>query len=74
MEAQIQVNKAEIADTVAISQLRFEMEQSVAVSDEAKEMQAQQSLDIKKLKVAPANETVNAENERRSKQEECKKR
>ena len=74
MKAQIQANKTETADTVTIAQLRSELEQSRVFSEEAKAMQAQQSLEIEKLKVALANETVNVENEREAKQEAFKKR
>ena len=76
MKAQIQANKAETADTVIISQLRLELEQSHTDSEEAKKLQAQQSLEIEKLKVALAtgNETVDVKNEREAIQEAFKER
>ena len=72
MEAQIQVDKAETQYTV--SQLRLELEQSRVFSEEANKLQAQQRLQIEKLKVALASETVNVENEREAKQEAFKER
>ena len=74
MKAEIQANKAETADAVTIAQLRSELEQSRVFSEEANKIRAQQSLEIEKLKVALANETVNVENEREAKQEAFKKR
>ena len=74
MKARINVNKADAEYTVTIAQLRSELEQSRVFSEEANKIRAQQSLEIEKLKVALANETVNVENEREAKQEAFKKR
>ena len=74
MKAQKQVNKADAESIVAIAQLRLELEQSHASSEEAKKLQVQQSAEIEKLKAALANETVNVEDERNAKQEALKER
>ena len=74
LKAQIQVGKVESQYTVAVARLRSESEQSHTVSEEANKLQTQQSLEIEKLKVALATETVNVENERRAKQEAFKER
>ena len=74
MNARFQVNKVDTEYTVTIAQLRSELEQSHVFSEEAKQLQAQQSLEIEKLKVALANETVNVENEREAKQKAFKER
>ena len=74
MKAQIQAKKGETEETVSISQLRLELEQSHAVSEETNKLQAQYRLEIEKLKVALANETANVENERKAKQQAFKER
>ena len=74
MKAEIQANKAETADAVTIAQLRSELEQSRVFSEEANKIRAQQSLEIEKLKVALANETVSVENEREAMQKAFKER
>ena len=74
LKAQMQVNKDETQYTVTIEQLRSELERSYSVSAGAKKLQAQQSLEMEKLKVALGNETVHAENEREAKQEALRER
>ena len=75
MKAQIEANKNEIEQYVGIvEQLRSELEQGRKVADEAKQLQAQQDLEIEKLKAALANETANVENERAAKQEALQER
>ena len=75
MKAQIEANKNEIEQYVGIvEQLRSELEQGRKVADEAKQLQAQQDLEIEKLKAALANETANVENERAAKQETLQER
>ena len=72
LQAQIQVDKAESQYTVAHSP--SDLERSHTVSEEAKKLQSRESLQIKKLKVALATETVNVEKERKAKQEAFKER
>ena len=75
MKAQIEANKNEIEQYEGIvEQLRSELEQGRKVADEAKQLQAQQDLEIEKLKAALANETANVENERAAKQEALQER
>ena len=74
LKARIQVDKAETQYTVTVAQLRLELEQSHAVSEETNKLQAQYRLEIEKLKVALANETANVENERKAKQQAFKER
>ena len=75
LKAQIEANKNEIEQYVGIvEQLRSELEQGRKVADEAKQLQAQQDLEIEKLKAALANETANVENERAAKQEALQER
>ena len=75
MKAQTEADKNEIEQYVGIvEQLRSELEQGRKIADEAKQLQAQQDLEIEKLKAALANETANAENERAAKQEALQER
>ena len=87
LKAQIEANKAETERMLiqvkegeaerymlTVQQLRLELKQSHRVCEEGKQLQAQQSLQIEKLKVALANETVKVENEREAKQEAFKER
>ena len=75
MKAQTEADKNEIEQYVGIvEQLRSELEQGRKVADEAKQLQAQQDLEIEKLNAALANETANVENERAAKQEALQER
>ena len=75
MKAQTEADKNEIEQYVGIvEQLRSELEQGRKIADEAKQLQAQQDLEIEKLKAALANETTNVENERAAKQEALQER
>ena len=74
MKAQIQDSRADAEYTVTIAQLRSELEQNRVFSDEASKLQAQQRLEIEKLKVALADETVGVENEREDMQKAFKER
>ena len=75
MKAQIEANKAETEQYInTVEQLRSELEQGRKIADEAKQLQAQQDLEIEKLKAALANETANVENERAAKQEALQER
>ena len=74
MKEQILVIEKDADATVNNAQLRLELDVSRAVGEEAKKLQAQQSLQIEKLKVALATETVNVEKERKAKQEAFKER
>ena len=75
MKAQTEADKNEIEQYVGIvEQLRSELEQGRKIADEAKQLQAQQDLEIEKLKAALANETANVENERAAKQEALQER
>ena len=75
LQAQIEVNNNKIVQYAAtVEQLRSELEQGRKIADEAKQLQAQQDLEIEKLKAALANETANAENERAAKQEALQER
>ena len=59
---------------LTVEQLRSKLKKSKTANKEAKKNQAQQGLEIKKLKVALANETVNVRNAREAKQEAFKER
>ena len=75
LKAQIEANKNEIEQYVVIvEQLRSELEQGRTIADEAKQLQAQQDLEIEKLKAALANEAANVGNEREAKQEALQER
>ena len=75
LKAQIEANKAETEQYInTVEQLRSELEQSRAAGEEAKQLQAQQDLEIEKLNAALANETANVENERAAKQEALQER
>ena len=74
MKEQILVIEKDADSTVNNAQLRLELDVSRAVSEEAKTLQAQQSLEIKKLKAALVNETVNVRKEHDAKLEACKER
>ena len=75
MKAQTETDKNEIEQYVGIvEQLRSELEQGRKIADEAKQLQAQQDLEIEKLKAALANETTNVENERAAKQKALQER
>ena len=75
LKAQIEANKNEIEQYVVIvEQLRSELEQGRKIADEAKQLQAQQDLEIEKLKAALANEAANVGNEREAKQEALQER
>ena len=72
LQAQIEANKAETERYIAtVEQLRLELEQS---REEAKKMQAQQTVQLGNLKAALANETANSRNEREKKQAAIKER
>ena len=75
MEAQIEANKAEIEQYIAtVEQLRLELEQSRRACAEAKQLQAQQGVEIEKLKAALANAIAHLRNERAAKQQALKQR
>ena len=74
LQAHILVIEEGTDSTVTNAQLCLELEISRAVSEEAKQLQAQQSLEIEKLKVALVNEAVHVENEREAKLEAWKER
>ena len=74
LKEQILVIEKDADSTVNNAQLRLELDVSRAVSEEAKQLQAQQSLEIEKLKVALVNEAVHVENEREAKLEAWKER
>ena len=68
LKAQNEINKNEIEQYVVIvEQLRSELEQG-------RTLQAQQDLEIEKLKAALANETTIVENEHAAKQEALQER
>ena len=74
MKEQILVIEKDADATVNNAQLRLELDVSRAVGEEAKKLQAQQSLQIEKLKAALVNETVNVRKEHDAKLEACKER
>ena len=67
-------SECEVDANVTNAQLRLELEVSRAVSEEAKTLQAQQSLQIEHLKAALVNEAVHVGNEREAKLEAYKER
>ena len=75
LQAQIEVNNNKIVQYAAtVEQLRSELEQGRKIADEAKQLQAQQDLEVEKLKAALANETANVENARAAKQHALQER
>ena len=75
LKAQIEAYKANTERYITtVEQLRLELEQSRRACAEAKQLQAQQGVEIENMKVALANETANAGNEREAKQEALKER
>ena len=63
LQAEVEEKKAEI------DQLGSELEESRSENEEGKKVQAEQGLEIEKLKAALAEERANVENEREAKQE-----
>ena len=87
LKAQIEANRAEFERMLiqvkegeaekymlTVEQLRLELKKSQRAYEEAKKMQAQQTVQLGNLKAALANETANSRNEREKKQEAIKER
>ena len=75
MKAQLEANKAETEQhMLTVEQLRLDLEQGRTVIEETEKVQAEQSLEIEKLKVALGKETANVQNEREAKQAALKER
>ena len=75
LKAQLEANGAQIKQYITtVEQLRLALDQSLAAGEEGKQLQAQQGVEIEKLKVALANETTNVGNEREAKKEALQER
>ena len=75
LKAQLEANRAQIKQYITtVEQLRLALDQSLAAGEEGKQLQAQQGVEIENMKVALANETANAGNDREAKQEALKER
>ena len=75
LKAQLEANRAQTEQYInTVEQLRLKLQQSLAAGEEAKQLQAQQGLEIEKLKAALANAIAHLRNERAAKQQALKQR